>query len=105
VAGGGAAVDVRRSYLKLARENHPDANPSPDAAAIFVQLGRTYELLMKRIRDGQDVTGANELEEHEDDEDGEYDEDDVRAARATLTIRAGLWAVTPCRVANGRTCA
>jgi hypothetical protein len=38
-------ADIKRAYRRLAREWHPDVNPSPDATARFVEINEAYELL------------------------------------------------------------
>ena len=66
---------VKRCYLKLAREYHPDANPEdPDAAAKFVHLGKTYEKLQKAI--GSDMD-EQDLDYDDEDEDS-YGEEEAR---------------------------
>lgn len=37
--------EIRKCYLKLAREVHPDKNPSPEANAQFQRLGHAYSVL------------------------------------------------------------
>lgn len=77
-SSGKDPIVMKRAYLKLARANHPDANPEDkDAAAKFVLLGKTYELILKNLAEGTSNDGANDLEDHEDDEDEEYGEDEV----------------------------
>ncbi len=36
---------IRRAYLRLAFDNHPDRNGSPEAAARFQEVQEAYELL------------------------------------------------------------
>jgi preprotein translocase subunit Sec63 len=39
------AKEIRRAYLRLAKELHPDRNPDPAAAERFLQIRRAYEAL------------------------------------------------------------
>ncbi|MFZ4585388.1 MAG: J domain-containing protein [Acidimicrobiia bacterium] len=46
VARDASADDIKRAYRKLARENHPDANPgNPEAEARFKDISLAYEIL------------------------------------------------------------
>ncbi|MPC13941.1 DnaJ subfamily C member 16 [Portunus trituberculatus] len=38
--------EIKKSYKKLAKEWHPDKNPSPDASSKFIEINQAYELLM-----------------------------------------------------------
>lgn len=71
---------VKRCYLKLAREFHPDANPAdPEAAAKFVNLGKVYEKLQKgrgRWNSSGDMDYDDEGDENENDD--EYGEEQAR---------------------------
>lgn len=63
------------------------ANPDdPDAAQNFVQLGKTYEALQKRINSGKSVGGSNALDPDGEDDDEDYDE---AAARSTYSGAGG----------------
>jgi hypothetical protein len=39
--------EIKRAYLRLARQCHPDVNPSPEARQEFVRITRAYEYMMK----------------------------------------------------------
>jgi len=39
--------EIKRTYLRLARQCHPDVNPSPEARQEFVRITRAYEYIMK----------------------------------------------------------
>jgi len=61
--------DVRRAYLRRARECHPDKNPSEDAKAQFQHLQRVYAVLSSpKKRAVYDECGSCE----EDDVDGRF---------------------------------
>lgn len=75
---GPELASVKKAYLALARKNHPDANPDDaEAAQRFVELGRTYEAMVKRLKAGSDE-GRNGLEDHEDDDEEDYGEEEAR---------------------------
>lgn len=40
-----SADEIKAAYRKLARENHPDVNKSPDAEEKFKQIGEAYSIL------------------------------------------------------------
>lgn len=42
---GASNDNVRRAYLKLVKELHPDVNPSPEAEARFKTISAAYDLL------------------------------------------------------------
>lgn len=39
--------EIKRAYLGLARQYHPDINHSPDAQAHFIRINRAYDYIMK----------------------------------------------------------
>ena len=40
-------AEIKRTYLRLARQYHPDVNPSPEAKQEFVRITRAFEYIMK----------------------------------------------------------
>lgn len=40
-----SSADIKRAYRKLARDYHPDVNPSPEAQERFREVSRAYEVL------------------------------------------------------------
>lgn len=53
--------DIKKAYKKLAKEWHPDKNPSPGAEAKFIEINQAYELLMDPERRRLfDTTGQTE---------------------------------------------
>ena len=68
-------VAMKRCYLGLARDFHPDANPDdPEAAAKFIHLGKVYEKLQKKV--DQDLEGDDD---DDDDDEEDYGEEQARA--------------------------
>ena len=45
--------DVRRAYRRLARQNHPDMNKSPDAEEKFKEINEAYQVLSDQEKRGQ----------------------------------------------------
>jgi molecular chaperone DnaJ len=45
VARDASAEEIRKAYRRLARELHPDLNPSPEAEARFKEVAGAYEIL------------------------------------------------------------
>ncbi|HLP23168.1 MAG TPA: molecular chaperone DnaJ [Microbacteriaceae bacterium] len=45
VARDASADDIKKAYRRLARELHPDVNPSPDAAERFKEVTHAYDVL------------------------------------------------------------
>ena len=46
VSSSATADEIKHAYRKLARENHPDANPdNPEAAEKFKQVAEAYDVL------------------------------------------------------------
>jgi hypothetical protein len=46
ITGGSTESEVRSAYRRLARQWHPDVCKEPDAATIFKQIQRAYEVLI-----------------------------------------------------------
>lgn len=56
VARNATPTDIKRAYRKLAREIHPDVNPSRDATAKFKELSEAYRVLSdSRSRERHDL--------------------------------------------------
>lgn len=65
---------LKKAYLQLAKSLHPDANPDdPTAGEKFVQLGLTYERLLRKA--GQEQAE----QELEGDDLDDYDEEDAKS--------------------------
>jgi curved DNA-binding protein CbpA len=45
VAHDASTLEIRRAYRRLARQHHPDHNPTSNGAERFVALVRAYEIL------------------------------------------------------------
>lgn len=39
--------DIKKAYFKLAKEYHPDVNPTPEAKKRFIEINKAYEVLSK----------------------------------------------------------
>jgi hypothetical protein len=42
-----STAEIKRAYIRLARQYHPDLNHSPDAKKEFIRISRAYEYIMK----------------------------------------------------------
>ncbi|XP_076028926.1 dnaJ homolog subfamily C member 16 l(3)80Fg isoform X2 [Oratosquilla oratoria] len=66
-----SSQDIKKAYKKLAKEWHPDKNPSTEAEAKFIEINQAYELLMdperRRIFDqtGQTEDQPNFRKQHD----------------------------------------
>jgi hypothetical protein len=85
---GNDLIEMKRCYLKLARDNHPDANPNDTkAAAKFVLLGKTYEKILKNIAMKKTPNGSDDIQASEDEEqEDEYGEEEVRWSHCVLHV-------------------
>eukprot|EP00615_Pteridomonas_danica_P012967 CAMPEP_0114335576 /NCGR_PEP_ID=MMETSP0101-20121206/5142_1 /TAXON_ID=38822 ORGANISM="Pteridomonas danica, Strain PT" /NCGR_SAMPLE_ID=MMETSP0101 /ASSEMBLY_ACC=CAM_ASM_000211 /LENGTH=144 /DNA_ID=CAMNT_0001467231 /DNA_START=161 /DNA_END=595 /DNA_ORIENTATION=- len=72
----------------MAREFHPDANPNdPEASIKFVELGKTYENMMKKLKDGQKLR-SNDHSDDDEYDDYSDDEEDYGFDEAISTFSA-----------------
>jgi len=46
VTRSSSPLDIKRAYKKLSLQLHPDKNPSPDAADMFDEVKKAYDVLM-----------------------------------------------------------
>lgn len=46
-------ADIKKAYRRLARELHPDVNPSPDAAERFKDVTHAYDVLSDKKKIGR----------------------------------------------------
>jgi hypothetical protein len=65
VAPDASSAEIKRAYLKLARELHPDKNPDdPEANARFQRVGSAYQVLSNdEARARYDLKGMDGLED------------------------------------------
>jgi hypothetical protein len=47
VSTDASTAEIKRAYIRLARQYHPDLNHSPDAKMKFIRISRAYEYIMK----------------------------------------------------------
>ena len=47
VSPDASTEEIKRTYLQLARQYHPDRNHSPDASRQFVRISQAYAYIMK----------------------------------------------------------
>src|SRR3954447_8467894 len=52
VSRGASEADVKKAFRRLAREKHPDVNPSETAEEDFKEIGEAYEILSDPERRG-----------------------------------------------------
>lgn len=53
VAADATSAEIRRAYLRLARELHPDRNRAPDASTHFAEAAAAYDVLADPKRRAQ----------------------------------------------------
>ena len=47
VSADASTAEIKRAYIRLARQYHPDLNHSPDAKAKFVRVSHAYEYIIR----------------------------------------------------------
>jgi molecular chaperone DnaJ len=63
VGRGATSEEIKRAFRQLARQYHPDANPSPDAEARFKEINTAYEILSDPVkRERYDVYGDSDAQ-------------------------------------------
>lgn len=65
---GASAADIKKAYIKLAREYHPDRNPAPTAKERFTEISEAYQTLSddkkRSVYDNYGI-GADEQKQYE----------------------------------------
>jgi len=66
--------DIKKAYYKLAKQYHPDSNPSPQAKVKFEEISEAYEILAdENKRKLYDSCGYGDEADDNDKEEGEND--------------------------------
>ena len=87
VSRGASDAEIRQAYRKLAKDLHPDRNPSPDAAARFSEVAAAYEVLGDDAkRKTYTLLGSMGPPNGKTDPRGSY-RDEFKTALATLHVR------------------
>lgn len=64
VPKGATQAEIKKAYVKLARENHPDKNPAADAKSKFASINEAYTTLSdEKKRQVYDQTGMSSDEQ------------------------------------------
>lgn len=68
---GASADEIRRAYRRLVKKYHPDRNPSPTAAAQFIEIQSAYE----QLTSGQTTADPSAVEQKYKARQAQYDQD------------------------------
>lgn len=68
---GASADEIRRAYRRLVKKYHPDRNPSPSAAAQFIEIQSAYE----QLTSGQITADPSAVEQKYKERQAQYDQD------------------------------
>lgn len=68
---GASADEIRRAYRRLVKKYHPDRNPSPSAAAQFIEIQSAYE----QLTSGQITSDPSAVEQKYKERQAQYDQD------------------------------
>jgi hypothetical protein len=68
---GASPDEIRQAYRQLVKKYHPDRNPSPSAAAQFIEIQAAYE----QLNSGQIATAPSAVEQQYRAQQAQYDQD------------------------------
>lgn len=105
VAAGCPKTQIRRAYLRLAKNVHPDKNKSPDATAHFQRISAAYQQLCSENIDNDSSQAGGGAQQHCLDDvcaACEVFNEAVRSLAASLDIafHPDHWACAPDRVSS-----